>query len=212
GGNGDNLLAVVTLAAPTNGTTAYDMYEDPGFDPSAVKVSEKYEKTSGAVSRATKADHDGRASWDYAAFDMHIDNALSLNKRITTFDGVYYFAYPCSSSIIGADGSVTPDPSITESIFMKGAVNMSNYTGRTRGGFVIDESWRSNDGLVNEISAGAPFGAPEKKFVSGEKLMPGTWYVMPTFRGDHMSLQGGLTKRINVKPFYLELVNMISEL
>ncbi|MBP5250518.1 MAG: hypothetical protein J6Z46_11010, partial [Lachnospiraceae bacterium] len=37
GGNGDNLLAVVTLAAPTNGTTAYDMYEDPGFDPSAVK-------------------------------------------------------------------------------------------------------------------------------------------------------------------------------
>ncbi len=212
GGNGDNILAVVTLAAPTNGTTAYDMYEDPGFDPSAVKVSEKYEKNSGAVSRATKAEPDGRASWDYAAFDMHIDNALALNKRITTFDDVYYFAYPCSSSIIGADGSVTPDPAITENIFMKGAVRMSHYTGRTRGGFVIDESWRSNDGLVNEISAGAPFGAPEKKYVGGEKLMPGFWYVMPTFRGDHMSLQGGLTKRINIKPFYLELANMISEL
>ena len=76
----------------------------------------------------------------------------------------------------------------------------------------VKHKWRSNDGLVNEISAGAPFGAPEKKYVGGEKLMPGFWYVMPTFRGDHMSLQGGLTKRINIKPFYLELANMISEL
>ncbi len=30
--------------------------------------------------------------------------------------------------------------------------------------------------------------------------------------GDHMSLQGGLTKRVNVKPFYLELVKMTAGL
>ena len=43
-------------------------------------------------------------------------------------------------------------------------------------------------------------------------LVPGRWYVMPTLRGDHMSLQGGLTRRINIKPFYLDLVKMLAPL
>ena len=212
GGNGDKLFALVTLAAPTNGTTAYDLYEDASFDTTTVKVDEKYEKTSGAVSRGTKVVPDGRASWDYASYDMHIDNALALNERITTFNDVYYFAYPCSSSIVNADGSVSPDPSITESIFMKGAEIMSKYTGVTKGGTQIGPAWQSNDGLVNEISAGAPLGAPQVKYSDGTVFEPGRWHVMPTFRGDHMAFQGGLTKRINIKPFYLELAKMISEL
>nr|MCR5753568.1 hypothetical protein [Acetatifactor sp.] len=143
-------------------------------------------------------------------YDMHIDNALALNERITTFDDVYYLAYPCSSSIVNFDGSVTPDSSITENIFMKGAIYMSKYTGSTKGGFEIDESWQSNDGLVNEISAGAPFGAPQSTYNSDLALIPGSWYVMPTYRGDHMSLQGGLTKRNDVKLFFMELVKLLA--
>jgi len=210
GGNGDNILAVVTLSAPTNGTTAYDLYEDESFDLAAVNIPEKYEKNSDAVSKWTKPDLDERAAWDYASYDMHIDNALALNEKITTFDDVYYFAYPCSSSLVNPDGSVEPDPSITEDIFMKGAIYMSKYTGSTKGGFEIDESWQSNDGLVNEISACAPFGSPQSIFNKDAAITPGLWYVMPVFRGDHMSLQGGLTKRVNVKPFYLELAKMLA--
>jgi triacylglycerol esterase/lipase EstA (alpha/beta hydrolase family) len=209
GGNGDGLVAVVTLAAPTNGTTAYDMHEDTSFDPGKVTVPDKYEKNSDAVSKGTRPVLDGRASWDYASFDMHIDNALALNEKITTFDDVYYFAYPCSSSTVNPDGSVEPDPSITENIFMKSAIQMSKYTGVTRGGFRIDKTWQSNDGLVNEISAGAPFGALQSSYDANGPVVPGRWYVMPVFRGDHMSLQGGLTKRINIKPFYIELVRDI---
>ena len=41
-------------------------------------------------------------------------------------------------------------------------------------------------------------------------ILPGRWYVMPTFKGDHMSLQGGLTKRVNVRPFYLDMVRLIA--
>ncbi|MCR5332037.1 MAG: hypothetical protein K6E62_12765 [Lachnospiraceae bacterium] len=212
GGNGNNLVALVTLAAPTNGTTAYDRYEDADFDSTAVKVEEKYEKRSGFVSKGTQAEMDGRALWDYAANDMHIDNALALNERITTFDDVYYFAYPCDSTVKNEDGSVSPDPSITESIFMKGATIMSRYTGVTKGGFTIDASWQANDGLVNTASAGAPVGAPMEAYDARNNLVPGRWYVMPTFRGDHMSLQGGLTKRINIKPFYLDLVKMLAPL
>ncbi|MCR5503269.1 MAG: hypothetical protein K6F53_09685 [Lachnospiraceae bacterium] len=212
GGHGRNLVAVVTLAAPTNGTTAYDLYEDEGFDRDAIRIPEEYEKNSDAVSKRTKAVSDGRASFDFAAFDMHIDNALSLNGRISTFEDVYYFAYPCSSTVRDESGLVSPDPALTENIFMKGAIYMSRYTGVTKGGVPVDESWQPNDGLVNEISAGAPFGAPKEDYREGVSLMPGRWYVMPAFRGDHMSLQGGLTKRINVRPFYLELVKLISGL
>ena len=35
---------------------------------------------------------------------------------------------------------------------------------------------------------------------------------MPTRRGDHMSLQGGLTKRNDIRPFYMELLEMIDGL
>lgn len=212
GGNGDNLFAVVTLAAPTNGTTAYDLYEDESFDLGSISIPEEYEKNSDAMSNGTKPVLDGRAGYDYASYDMHIDNALELNNRITTFEDVYYFAYPCASTTTDENGKVTPDPSITEGMFMKGAIYMSEYSGSTKGGFTLDESWQPNDGLVNEISAGAPFGAPQEKYEAGSQLLPGRWYVMPVFKGDHMSLQGGLTKRVNIRPFYLDLVKLIARL
>ncbi len=212
GGNGDGLFALVTLAAPTNGTTAYDMYEDKSFERSAIEIPDEYEKNSDAVSKGTKASFDGRASWDYASYDMHIDNALALNERIHTFEDVFYFAYPCSSTTEKENGTVEPDPSITENIFMKGAIYMSAYEGTTKGGIKIDKTWQPNDGLVNTVSAGAPFGAPKRDYSEGTIPEPGCWYVMPVFRGDHMSLQGGLTKRINVKPFYLELAGLIAGL
>jgi hypothetical protein len=141
---------------------------------------------------------------------MHVDNALALNEKISTFGDVYYFAYPCSSTRVDHNGELEPDPDITESLFIKGSTYMSKYTGKTAGGFVLDESWQENDGLVNTISAGEPIGAPSLKYVSGQELNPGVWNVMPKVTGDHMSLQGGLTKRVNVKPFYLELVKMIA--
>ena len=61
GGKGDNLVAVVTLAAPTNGTTAYDLYEDDTFERSAIIIPEESEKNSDAVSKSTKREPDGRA-------------------------------------------------------------------------------------------------------------------------------------------------------
>jgi len=212
GGGGDNLLAIVTIAAPTNGTTAYDLYEDPSFDASSIEIPEEYIKNSNAVSNSSKPRQDERQEWDHAAYDMHIDNALELNDRITTFDDVYYFAYPCCSTTVDAKGTVTPDPSITENMFMKGAIIMSRYTGSTAGGYPLDESWQANDGLVNTISAGAPFGAPEVTYTEGMEIVPGVWNIMPTVTGDHMCLQGGFTIRNNVKPFYMELSGMLSSL
>lgn len=212
GGKSDTIFAVVTLAAPSNGTTAYDMYEDPAFDVSKIDIPEKYVKAGNTMSRGTKAVKDGRIDEDYAAYDMHIDNADELNKRITTFDNVYYFAYPCSTTITDEKGQKAPNADITESMFMRSAIIMSKYSGSTKGGIVIDESWQSNDGLVNEVSAMAPSHAPYEMYSSEAELHPGTYYVMPTITGDHMYFQGGMTKRVKIKPFYLELVERISNL
>ncbi|MBP3824644.1 MAG: hypothetical protein ILA11_02830 [Butyrivibrio sp.] len=212
GGGGDGLFAVVTLAAPTNGTTAYDLYEDEAFDVSEIYVPEEYIEKSKRMSGVSTPVYDGRQLWDYAAFDMHIDNALAMNETITTFDDVFYFAYPCVSTKVGENGLLEPDPEITEGLFIKGSTYMSRYTGTTAGGFKVDESWQPNDGLVNTISAGAPIGAPSTEYKEGQPINPGVWNVMPATTGDHMSLQGGLTKRVNVKPFYLKLVKMITML
>ena len=88
---------------------------------------------------------------------------------------------------------------------------MGVYTGLTAGGFVIDESWQENDGLVNTVSAMAPFGAPSKT-IDPAQIESGIWQVMSTYHGDHMSLQGGIMKRNNIRPFYLELLELIDTL
>ncbi len=212
GGDDDKIFALVTLAAPSNGTTAYDMYEDPNFLVDSIEIPEDYVKAGNTMSKGTKAKADGRIPEDYAAYDMHIDNAYELNRHITTFDNVYYFAYPCSTTVTDSNGNKSPNADITESMFMRSAILMSRYSGSTKGGMTIDESWQSNDGLVNEVSAMAPGYAPFTIYKAEEKLEPGQYYVMPTTTGDHMYFQGGMTKRVKIKPFYLELVEMISGL
>ena len=210
GGQGERLHALVTLAAPTNGTTAYDLYQDKSFDVSAVKVSRWDDFWGNFFSNRKQAEKDGRSGEDYAAFDMHIDKALALNARIATLPQVYYFAVPCSATQ-AADGAQRPIRSRMEPMFRRSSARIGVYTGVTAGGFVLDESWRENDGLVNTVSAMAPMGAPSKAF-DPEAVTPGIWQILPTYPGDHMSLQGGMMKRNNIRPFYLELLDMIDTL
>ena len=98
-----------------------------------------------------------------------------------------------------------------EPMFRRNAAQMGAYTGVTAGGFVIDESWQENDGLVNTVSAMAPLGAPYTDF-DPKEVEAGVWQIMPTYHGDHMSLQGGMMKRNNIRPFYLELLETIDAL
>ena len=211
GGQGGRIHAIITLAAPTNGTTAYDLYEDDTFDVETVKVSGWDEWTGNLFSSRKAAERDGRVETDYAAFDMHIDNALALNNRISTLDTTYYFAFPCSATEEGEDGNAHPIRKRMEAMFIRSSLRMGAYTGMTKNGFVVDEAWKENDGLVNTISAGAPLGAPTVAY-EGEEIRPGIWYVMPVIRGDHMCLQGGMTKRTDIRLFYLELLERIDKL
>ncbi len=182
GGKESWIYSVTSLAAPHNGTTAY------GFENSMPDNT------------------------DTAAYDMFIDHALKLNEGICTSSETYYFSIACSSTTQNADGTHSVNPKLTEILFQSSSNEMGALTGVTSGGYVVDESWLENDGLVNTVSAKAPSSAPSADF-DINNIEKGIWYIMPTYIGDHMSLQGGLMKvNTDVERLYTEHMNMINSL
>ena len=211
GGKADWIYSITTLAAPHNGTTAYNVgdVEDPA-PPSGFSATIE-NMLGNAMSKANSEDGDGRDTRDYAAYDMYIDNALTLNERINTLGNIYYFSVPCSSTEKTEKGNYLPKVDITDIMFRRSARLMGTYTGKTDGGYIIDKNWLENDGLVNTISATAPFNSPTKKF-DAESITPGVWNIMPTYEGDHMSIQGGLFKVNHVKDYYVDFMTVINEI
>lgn len=211
GGMEKRIFALVTLAAPTNGTTSYDMYEDPDFDTTHVELPFKYQMLSKMMRTGTRMKRDERNPDDYANYDMAIDHALALNQKIRTLPETYYFSAACTSTVWKEDGTVYPDLSKTEAMFARSSVLIGKYKGFTKNGFEINESWRENDGLVNTVSARAPLGAPQKAF-DPDHIEKGIWNILPDYPHDHMSFQGGLAVRHDPLPFYQTLLKVISDL
>lgn len=210
GGMENRIHSIVTLASPMNGTTAYDLFSDPAFSPNSVAVPWWSRSMARLLSMRTKPERDNRDERDYADFDMRIDNALAMNRRIETLPRVYYFSVPCSYTLLHKDGAHKPERGM-EPMFVMRSCQMGAYTGKTRGGVTLDADWRENDGLVNTVSAMVPAGAPSRP-LNKEKIAPGMWNVFPTVRGDHMWPQGGLMHRHDIRGFYQELLTMIDQL
>ncbi|MEE1320023.1 MAG: hypothetical protein UHM85_00620 [Acutalibacteraceae bacterium] len=216
GGKGDYIYSVVALAAPHNGTTAYNVgtedvpenENETAFDSVKTKIQNAL---SDLVGKANGEKEESKAAWDYASYDMYIDNAMAMNEWLETLPDAYYFSIPCDATVKNEDGTYSPVEKKMEPLFVSSSKAMGAYTGKTEGGYTIDESWRQNDGLVNTLSAKAPSGAPSKDFEEGN-VTKGVWNIMPTYDGDHMSLQGGLTKINDVKDLYVDLLSMINKL
>ncbi len=212
GGMEGQIHAIVTVASPMNGTTAYDLFEDPAFAPDRVKVPWWSRLPARWMSRSVTAEKDGRDERDYAAHDMHIDNAMAMNLRIPVLPKVYYFSVPCCFTRPGKkDARLRVPKRGMEPLFVMKSCQMGAYTGITKGGKVIDESWRDNDGLVNTLSASCPLGEPSMP-LDRKHIRTGVWNVFPTHHGDHMSLQGGLMRRHDIRAFYRDLAGMIGSL
>lgn len=203
GGHADWIYSVTTLAAPHNGTSAYHI---PDKNPAPKTTLQKL------MDKTNTPKKDARADYDYADYDMHIQNALEINKWLTTLDNVYYFSYTCSATRPDVDGNQEPVPNLMEKLFQRSSLRMGNFEGTTYDGVYLSKDWQENDGLVNTISARAPDFAPAEEFQSNDNLNKGIWYIMPVYIGDHMSLQGGLTIRNNITDFYIEHLSRINSL
>lgn len=207
GGKKDWLYSVTMLAAPMNGTTAYDLKEIVPKEKSAT-FPERLVVAMCAL--ASVPPLDGRDKQDCAAYDMTIDGAAQLNKRLRLPDSLYYFSVPCCTVTQTADGTYEALPS-TEPLFVASANRLGRYTTTTPEGTVVDASWLPNDGLVNTISAVAPFGAKTTQ-LDRNHVRPGVWNIFPTYEGDHMSLMGGFMKNNNVRLFYVDLLTLLYSL
>ena len=207
GGKGDWVLAVVALAAPMNGTTAYSVRDEIREDPNATAE----ERAVVAVLSQLSPLRDGRIEDDSAMYDMYIDNAMEMCEGFETLPDVYYFSLPCSKVVQNEDGTWSPKEDEMEPLFRAASKRIGSYTGVTPKGYVIDERWQKNDGLVNTISATAPFNAPKTDFDrTKDTPAPGVWNVMPDFDGDHMSLEGGLLVTTNIRPLYVDMLTMLN--
>lgn len=205
GGKGDWVYSVTALSAPMNGTSAYEVQPtvEEHADPRAYV-------TTDTLNVASTTTQDGRIPEDSAAYDMHIDNALKILEGIETLSDVYYFSIPCCYTEQQEDGTWAPKKGM-EPLFVSASERIGRYTGVTAGGYVLDEKWQPNDGLVNTYSARAPFNAPQQD-LDRENIQPGIWNVLPTVEGDHMYLQGGLIYNNGIREIYTDLITMINTL
>lgn len=211
GGMEQRIFAIVTLAAPTNGTTAYDLAIDPSFDAKRVKVPLKYRLLDRILKSSTRIQTDERDPRDWASYDMLLDNAQALNDRIATLPQVYYLSAACDATKPGEGGARTADPKLTDPLFVRTGTLMGCYSGTTKQGCVVDDAWHANDGLVNTLSARAPFGAPQKA-LDPHNIERGVWNVIPDLHVDHGFFQGGFLKKQNPQPFFQNLLELLQSL
>ncbi|MBO7675172.1 MAG: hypothetical protein J6S63_09205 [Atopobiaceae bacterium] len=211
GGMQDRVRAIVTLAAPTNGTTAYDLADDPAFDERSVKVRLKYKLLNRLVRARTKIKTDGRDPRDWANWDMRLDNAQALSKRIHTLPHVYYLSVACDATNPADGGRHVPDTTVMDPLFVRTGANMGAYCGTSAAGCVVDDAWHANDGLVNTISARAPFEAPSKP-LDPKNVERGIWNVMEDLRADHTFFSGGYLHKTDPHPFFDGLLELLQAL
>ena len=206
GGMGKRIAAVVCIATAMNGNPALDMLKDPLFDPEEVKVPWWSKPFGKRMDDNLDTGEAGVNPEDSADFDMHVDNALELNGRMGTLPHVLYFSVPCSFTR-RVEGGYVPERGM-EPFFVSRSLQLGHYTGVTRGGVPITDVWQENDGRVSTVSEIAPLGAPCKD-LDPDDIRPGIWNVLPVHHGDHMSLQGGLLHKRDVRGFYEDLLTMI---
>lgn len=211
GGMAERIHALVTLAAPSNGTTAYDMARDPSFSTKHIKIPFKYKLLDRIVKSRTKIKADGRDERDWASYDMLLDVAQALNARISMLPHVYYLSVACDATVSAGNGMRVPDPLLMEPLFFKSSTLMGRYSGTTEAGCVIDDEWHANDGLVNTVSARAPFNAPQRS-LDRDNIEKGIWNVMPDIRSHHSFFQGGYFKKEDPYSFFEDLMELLSGL
>lgn len=211
GGKSELIYSITALASPHNGTAAYlPDKKDKQFYNTSTPIKAFRDCFQSILINCLKSCLASKKT-DSANYDLQIDNALKLNGKLYTLENVYYFSIPASITYKSENGQYKPFRKDMELLFRFSAKAMGMFKGQTPNGYNIDEKWFENDGLVNTVSAKYPFTEKHTNF-NREKVDKGIWNVLPTYYGDHMSLQGGMTKINDTFDYYKSLLNMINSL
>lgn len=208
GGMGERIQCVAALAAGQNGNSTYEIPKDYRIEGQDVRLPWWSRLLDSRMSKGGRLTADDRRDpRDCAEYDMRIDRAREINQRISVLPHVLYLSVPCCFTKKNKAGYQIPEKGM-EPFFVMRSVQMGRYTGVTEGGQILDEQWWENDGRLSTISETAPFGAPQIP-LDRRKAQAGVWNVFPVYRGDHMSLQGGLLRKRDIRGFYEDLLSLI---
>lgn len=215
GGKPDWIHSIATIAAPHNGTSAFEAMAkiEPGVKgffmlfcnlAGCTKMNEYYDSQLEQFGLGTPkgTEMQTKFSWrkstalskteDTEFADLSIDGARKLNSKIKINPNIFYYSYSGCATHIDKNNNHVPDKNMN-SRFKTFSKRMGKYTGKTVAGNPIDSRWQPNDGLVNSISARAPFSELSTMFNPNEALTPGIWNIMPEERLDHLQFTGGMT-------------------
>lgn len=206
GGHSDLIYSITTYATPHNGTTGYHIkHPEP-------KDQTFYEKSLNKGSYPNPKDN--RADYDYASYDMKVPQSEIFNQKVQTLPYIYYFSFAGCATSLQPEGFHSPNPAITEKLVFSTGTRIGKFEGISEDGIEFGKEWQPNDGLVNTISALAPFNAPQTEYVNTDgEIQKGIWYIMPVISGHHMFFQGGIQiKREDFFPTYYLQIDRINRL
>ena len=250
GGKAGLVHSITAIAAPHNGTTFFEANPNAAAvvktafvaSAKALGIAQlkgvydfqldqfgicKAEGESLSDTAARVLGSDALTKGDSAYRDLTVDASLEMNASIPMQEGVYYFSYPCSKTIVGLV-SYGHRPCLGMSPVLKSfASGMgSYYDKKTEGGFLIGRDWAENDGLVNTVSeqyptdkngrcltktGGEGFVIQDREDLTGVK--PGVWNVMPTINRDHFAVIGGVPNAgpVRTRMLYRQIIDNIIE-
>lgn len=217
GGKPDWIYSITTVASPHNGSTVINLTQPfktllPSGNTKIVgsPISVNF-AVYNYLKNLSKLLNNGIGE-DSGVYDISLDGAAQLNKKLAASDEIYYFSFPTDATAPARfSNNRIPDTKLADFVFLPTCLYMGRATGVTAGGIVYDKSWLNNDGIVNTISAKAPKDEPQKIF-DANSISKGTWNIMSTFKGDHASITGGIIRAVNIDPFYLAQLTLINSL
>lgn len=214
GGHEKSIFSVTTMSSPHNGSTVANYVSDP-VAPAAMMMMLLQLQCLSGKSKAdlmldqwkitTDPESGKKASFnpaacikmavskDHCGYDITVQGAEELNKKIKTVKSAYYFSYTAciaEETKLGYTKLIRNNnvfkPFYISSPLISASVNVFF------GGKFIDKGWGANDGIVPLKSALYPFGEDHVTYDAERKIIPGVWYVMPTVYGaDHYDFCNG---------------------
>ncbi len=219
GGKAEWVHSITALSSPHNGTTAIEMtvpffklIDLVGICDKDCPIPQGLLGITQRLLKMCKVMVKGMGP-DTGMYDLSLDGAAQLNRRISTLDNVYYFSLPVDGTVASkVSNRRLPDIKIPELMLWPSEIFMGLYTGETAGGLLIDSSWFCNDGVVNTQSCTAPHNAASKVYQANQ-VVPGIWQVMETMHGVHYTpVNGGFAYIVPIKPLYIEHMKLINSL
>ncbi|MGN0463733.1 MAG: esterase/lipase family protein [Acutalibacteraceae bacterium] len=237
GGHEKGVYSVSTISSPHNGSTVSNYASDLVVPEFIMMLVMHYQSVKGESKGDLMLDQWGLSadpasgekvrfspakcmklalSGDHCGYDLTVQGAEKLNKKIKTVRTAYYFSYSACITKTGKCGYTTADKQYNiykmfylTSFLASASVNMFV------GGKFIDKSWGANDGIVPVKSALYPFDEDHITYDAERTLQTGVWYVMSTLMGvDHYDFcsaaeTGEFGSREGYFKFYTDLVEKV---